>query len=82
MPLTQPKPLPQQPHVPLVTIDMGSGMVAVPRPWVEYFQSIDAILRLVAHATTVAANDAAAAAAGVPVGAFYRVGNALQIRVT
>jgi hypothetical protein len=81
MPMTQPKPLPQQPHVPLVTVDVGSGMVAVPRPWIEWLASADAILRLVAHANTVAANDAAAAAAGVPVGAFYRNGSALQIRV-
>jgi hypothetical protein len=81
MPMTQPKPLPQQPHVPLVTVDVGSGMVAVPRPWVEYLASTDAILRLVAHATIVAANDAAAATAGVPVGGFYRNGSALQIRV-
>jgi hypothetical protein len=56
-------------------------MVAVPRPWIEWLASADAILRLVAHANTVAANDAAAAAAGVPVGAFYRNGSALQIRV-
>ena len=81
MPLVQPKPLPQQPHVPLVTVDVGSGMVAVPRPWIEYFQSTDAILRLVATATTSAANDTAAAAAGVQVGGFYRIGNALQIRL-
>lgn len=81
MPLVQPKPLPQQPHVPLVTLDVGSGMVAVPRPWVEYFQSTDAILRLIANATHNAANDAAAATAGVPVGGFYRNGNAVQIRL-
>jgi hypothetical protein len=81
MPLTQPKPLPQQPHVPLVTIDVGAGMVAVPRPWVEYFQSTDAILRLVAHANTVAANDAAAATAGVPVGGFYQSAGVVHIRL-
>ena len=81
MPLVAPKPLPQQPHVPFVTVDTATGMVAVPRPWIEYFQSTDAIARLVATATKNAANDAAAAAAGVPVGGFYRNGNALQIRL-
>jgi hypothetical protein len=81
MALQQPKPLPQQPHVPLVTVDVGSGMVAVPRPWIEWLASADAILRLVAHANTVAANDAAAATAGVPVGGFYQSAGVVHIRL-
>jgi hypothetical protein len=79
--MTQPKPLPQQPHVPLVTVDVGSGMVAVPRPWAEWLQSADTILRLVAHATTNAANDAAAAAAGVPINGLYQSAGVVHIRL-
>lgn len=81
MPITKLKPMPQQPHVPLVTVDLPTGMVAVPRPWAEWLQSIDSNNRLMASAPTNAANDAAAAAAGVPLGGFYRNGNALQIRL-
>lgn len=85
MPLVQPKPLPPQPHVPLVTIDLGSGMVGVPRQWAEWFQSADTTLRLLAAANFVslvnAANDAAAAAAGVQIGGLYRNVNAVQIRL-
>jgi hypothetical protein len=66
----------------LVTVDLEGGMVAVPRPWIQWLASVDAIARLVATANVAAANDAAAAAAGIPVGGLYRVGNAVQIRVT
>jgi hypothetical protein len=81
MAMTKPTPLPQQPHVPLVTVDLEGGMVAVPRPWIQWLASVDAIARLVATANVAAANDAAAATAGVAVGGFYRNGNAVQIRV-
>jgi hypothetical protein len=70
--MRRPKPLPQQPHVPLVTVDPVTGAVSVPRPWIEWFQSADIILQLVAYANVVAANDAAAAAAGVPLGGLYQ----------
>jgi hypothetical protein len=83
MALQQPKPLPQQPHVPLVTVD--GGIAAVPTPWMEWLQSIDRVARSMATGNVGglvnAANDAAAATAGVPIGGLYRSGNAVQIRV-
>jgi hypothetical protein len=81
MAMTKPTPLPQQPHVPLVTLDVGSGMVAVPRPWIQWLASVDAIARLVATANVAAANDAAAATAGVPIGGFYQSAGAVHIRL-
>lgn len=80
MAMRRPNPLPQQPHVPLVTVD-AAGNVTVPQPWIAWFQSADIILQLVAYANVVAANDAAAAAAGVPIGGLYQTGaGALRIR--
>jgi len=82
MALTKPTPLPQQPHVPLVTIDLEGGMVAVPRPWILWLQSVDAIARLVATANVAAANDTVAAAAGIQIGGFYQNAGAVRIRLT
>lgn len=80
MALTQPKPLPPPQHVPIA----GDG--AMPVAWQQWVASVDALLRLLALpnvGTLVnAANDAAAAAAGVAIGGLYRNGSAVQIRVT
>lgn len=45
---------------------------------------VPAVLALLAHpgALPVAADDAAAAAAGVNVGEFYRAGSAIMVRIT
>lgn len=55
--------------------------------WVQYLSSLDGIARLFSKNTLSAplinaANDAAAATAGVPVQGLYRNGNAVQIRLT
>ena len=51
----------------------------------QYMSTVDALLRLLAAGTigplVNAANDAAAAAAGVKVNGLYRTGNAVQIRL-
>jgi hypothetical protein len=51
----------------------------------EWLQSIDRVARSMATGNVGglvnAANDAAAATAGVPIGGLYRSGNAVQIRV-
>lgn len=79
MPLTQPKPLPPAAHVPI------SFEGRTPDAWQQWFASVDATLRLLAagnlQSLVGAANDAAAAAAGVQVGGLYRNGNAVQIRL-
>lgn len=55
-------------------------------PWAQYLLVVDILLRLlngnVVGPLTNAANDAAAAAAGVPINGLYRTGNAVQIRLT
>jgi hypothetical protein len=53
----------------------------------EYMKSIDVLLGGLANGSVIgplinAANDAAAAAAGVPIGGLYRTTNAVQIRLT
>lgn len=59
---------------------------ATGRPTIEFGRwatQVDAILRGALFGTLIsAANDAAAATAGVPVNGFYRNGSAVQIRVT
>ena len=44
----------------------------------DYLAKLDAVFATIA---INAANDAAAAAAGVPVGSFYRNGSVIQVRV-
>lgn len=65
----KPLPLPQQPI---------AGNAPPTQPYAEYLLSVDRMLRTVG---INAANDGAAAAAGVPVGGLYRNGNAVQIRL-
>ncbi len=66
------KPLPDI-HEPIV------GKSPPNQRYQEYQQALDRMLRTV---NINAANDAAAAAAGVPVGSLYRNGSVVQIRVT
>lgn len=51
----------------------------------DYFSRLDALVTALTSAASVnltnAANDAAAAAAGVPVGALYRNGSVLMARI-
>lgn len=65
------RPLPDR-TIPIVT-DPSGCMAA---PWFDYFKTRE-LVPLVA-----AANDAAAAVAGVPINGFYRIGNVVQIRLT
>lgn len=85
MPLTQPKPLPPPILSPLGRVDKSTQTIALTQPWTEYFGSIDVLIRLLAQARfgslVNAANDGAAAAAGVQVGGLYRNVNAVQIRL-
>jgi hypothetical protein len=85
MPLLQPKPLPPPFVSPFAKIDQGTQTLSLTQPWVEYFSSIDSIIRLLAAARfnslVNAANDGAAAAAGVQIGGLYRNVNAVQIRL-
>lgn len=70
----KPLPLPTQPLV------RAGGEGAQPtQPWAEYLKSVDLLLRTI---NINAANDAAAAAAGVAIGQLYRNGNTIQIRLT
>jgi hypothetical protein len=66
------KPLPDS-NEPIV------GKTPPSQRYLEYLQQIDKILRTM---SINAVNDAAAAAAGVPVGSLYRNGSVVQIRVT
>ena len=53
------------------------------RDYYEYWQALDMSLRTKTLGPLVnAVNDAAAAAAGVPIDGLYRNGNVVQIRVT
>lgn len=78
--LTPPKPMPQT-----VVGQQRTEGVYLERTWLEYFDAVDRIVRLLTASNLgpliAAANDAAAAAAGVPIGGLYRVGSAVQIRV-
>lgn len=56
-----------------------AGNMTLVSEWYEYLQGIDRLLRTI---DINAANDAAAAAAGVPIGSLYRNGSVVQIRVT
>jgi hypothetical protein len=54
------------------------------QPWWQYYQSLDATVRhspLALQPLVDAANDAGAAAAGVPLNGLYRNGNAVQVRL-
>lgn len=73
----------QQPPATTRWIDPATG-----RPdlsFYQYMSTVDALLRLLASGTigplVNAANDAAAAAAGVKVNGLYRTGNVVQIRL-
>lgn len=75
------RPLPQ-PTFPLV------GSSPPTQPYAEYLAQLDATVRALASLLlgaptqlTNAANDVAAAAAGVKVGQLYRSGSVVQIRV-
>lgn len=51
-------------------------------PFANYMLTVDLLLRLLNGLTLInAVNDAAAAAAGVPVGSLYRNGSIVMIRV-
>lgn len=76
-------PLPQ-PNFPWV----ATGLQPT-QPFAQYMAQLDATVRALAGLMlgtpvqlTNAANDAAAAAAGVAVGQLYRTGSAVQIRVS
>jgi len=76
-------PLPQ-PNFPWVTKSEQPT-----QPFAQYMAQLDATVRALAGLMlgapvqlTNAANDAAAAAAGVAVGQLYRTGSVVQIRVT
>lgn len=75
----KPKPDPSHPWM-----DLGSGRPA--SPFADYIQTLDVLAKLlnvgVVGPLTNAANDAAAAAAGVPINGLYRTTNAVQIRLT
>ena len=76
--LPQKKPL-LQPTFPLVD---GQGRPT--QMFAEYLRALDAVVGTLAtglNGLTNAANDAAAAAAGVPVGSLYRNGSVIQVRV-
>jgi len=51
--------------------------------WMAFFQDMSDKVAAIAnlHSTVSYANDAAAAAAGVPVGGLYRNGSAVMVRV-
>ena len=72
---------PPRPDLPLVTTQDGRPTL----PWVLYLPQLDAAVRALAGGQvgdlTNAANDAAAAAAGVEVGSIYRSGSVLMVRV-
>lgn len=84
MPLGQPKPLPPSAHVPIIIVDPVRGPIT-PDVWQQWLNSVQTILQSLAAANfgslVNAANDAAAAAGGVPVGGLYRNGGAVQIRL-
>ena len=79
----KPLPLPTQPII---------GQAAPGQPYLEWFATLDKAVRSffgltnAANAPVVgplvnAANDGAAATAGVPLQGLYRTGNAVQIRL-
>ena len=74
------QPVPR-PDLPWVTPQDGRLTV----PTSQYLQALDALVRQLAAGQTGAlvnaANDAAAAAAGVAIGQTYRSGNVLQVRI-
>ncbi len=73
-----------QPRSNAIPIADARGYVTI--PWTQYLAALDALARLldgnVLGPLTNAANDAAAAAAGVPINGLYRNGNAVQVRLT
>lgn len=84
MPLTPLKPLPPPAVYPLGRVS-AEGWVTAQQFWSEWLASTDANVRLLAlnvvGPLVNAANDAAAAAAGVPLQGLYRNVNAVQIRL-
>lgn len=84
MTLVPPKPLPPPTAVALGQVGEG-GTVFLAQLWAEYFAAEAAIVRSLAASNVgplvAAANDAAAATAGVPIGGLYRIANAVQIRL-
>lgn len=78
------KPLPPQPHVQIVVVG-PDRQAQMPVAWIEWFKAADALMKDVSNnllgPLTNAANDAAAAAAGVPIGGLYRTANAVQVRL-
>jgi hypothetical protein len=68
--------VPPQPQVQVEVVDKTNRLTEL---WRRYVIALDAALRA---PLTNAANDAAAAAAGVPVNGLYRNGNAVQVRLT
>lgn len=72
-------PLPQQ-NAPVLREEGGNVFSLL---WRTYLSGLDRMFRTAQFGPLVsAANDAAAAAAGVPINGFYRNGSIVQIRVT
>lgn len=72
--------LPPLPPINSQLVDQDGRMTIA---WQKYMPFLDQILRQgLLGPFTNAANDAAAAAAGVPINGFYRNGSVVQIRVT
>lgn len=75
-------PQPARNVIPLV--EPGTRLLTV--AWTQYFASLEDVTRLlntnVLGPMSNAANDTAAAAAGVPIGGLYRNGNTVLIRLT
>lgn len=84
MTVKQLKPLPPQPHIQIVVVGLDR-QAQMPESWIAWFQSASALMKDLSANTlgplTNAANDAAAAAAGVPINGLYRNANAVQVRL-
>lgn len=69
-----------QPPVSQPIIDESGRLTPV---WRNYIIKVDQVFRQVIFGPLInAANDGAAATAGVPIGGLYKNGSAVQIRVT
>jgi hypothetical protein len=78
IPFKQPPP---RPDIPWIDTDDGRPELFI----AQYFTALDTLVRQLAAGQvgtlTDAANDTAAAAAGVQVGQMYKTGSALKVRV-